>query len=143
MGFLTHEPIDVTGWHHGPADPQDGASVEFLGIVRGEEQGRPIEALEYEAYKSMAETIIGRLIEEAKRLWPVTQIQVCHRVGRVPLGEVSVFIGVQAPHREEAFAACRFLIDRIKEEAPIWKRIEGHHEDADPTDRRKTTTSSR
>lgn len=122
MGYLTRDPIDVEKWRGGYAGPEVGAWVEFLGIVRKEEQGRPIGVLEYEAYEPMAEAVIGRLIEEAKQRWPFIELTVCHRVGRVPVGGIAVLIGVQAPHREQAFLACRFLIDRIKEEAPIWKK---------------------
>lgn len=81
-----------------------------------------MEALDYEAYGAMAESVMGRLVEEAKRLWPIHRIEVRHRVGRVPAGEIALLVGVEAPHREEAFAACRFLVDRIKEEAPLWKK---------------------
>ncbi len=119
--YLTRDPIEIAEWHACAIDPRDGASVEFLGIVRGEEDGHPIEALEYEAYAPMAERVIARLVEEARRRWPLHQVSVRHRVGNVPVGEMAVLIGVTAPHREEAFEACRFLIDAIKRDAPIWK----------------------
>lgn len=122
MPYLTREPIDVNAWRWSPTGPRDGASVEFLGTVRAVEADRPIEALEYEAYEPMAEAMIGRLIDEAKHLWPLHRVEVRHRVGRIPVGEVAVLVGVWAAHREEAFSACRFLIGRIKEEAPIWKK---------------------
>ncbi|MBI4003712.1 MAG: molybdenum cofactor biosynthesis protein MoaE [Candidatus Omnitrophica bacterium] len=123
--YLTWEPIDVEVWHRLAIDQQDGASVEFLGIVRGLEDGRPIPWLDYDAYAPMAERVITQLIETARRRWPVHEVYVRHRVGRVPVGEVAVLIGVHAPHRDEAFAACRFLIDGIKQDAPIWK-MHGH-----------------
>ena len=76
----------------------------------------------------MAETVIGRLVEAARRSWPLHRVEVCHRVGRVPVGEVSVLVRVHAPHRDQAFAACRFLIDQIKGDAPIWKQaLVGDH----------------
>jgi len=111
----------VTEWHGRAIDPRDGAAVEFLGIVRSDEDGRPLAALHYEAYEPMAERLIGRLVDEARRRWPLRQVVVRHRLGRVAVGEVAVLIGVQAPHRDEAFEACRFLIDAIKREVPIWK----------------------
>lgn len=124
MRHLTRDPVAVSLWRQEEVGPQDGASVEFLGIVRGEEEGALIAGLEYEAYEPMAEAIIGRLIDEAARRWPLHGVCVRHRLGGIPVGETAVFIGVRASHREEAFSACRFLIDRIKEEAPIWKKVE-------------------
>ena len=121
MSYLTHDPIDGLAWHRQAADARDGAFVEFLGMVRGEEGGRPISHLDYAAYEPMAERMIGRLIEEAKERWGLHQVLVQHRVGTVAVGEVAVLIGVAAPHREQAFEACRFLIEAIKRDVPIWK----------------------
>lgn len=122
MTYVVREPIDVDEWHRSAVHPADGASVEFLGIVRGQEDGYPIEGLDYEAYEPMAERKIGQLVEEATRRWPLHAVHVRHRIGRVAVGGVAVVIGVQAPHRDEAFAACQFLIDAIKRDVPIWKR---------------------
>ncbi|MBI1992055.1 MAG: molybdenum cofactor biosynthesis protein MoaE [Candidatus Omnitrophica bacterium] len=121
MDYLTDDPIDVTEWHRLAVGEQDGASVEFLGIVRAQDAGCPITHLDYEAYEPMAERMIERLIEQAKQHWPLRAVSIRHRVGRVPVGEIAVLIGVRAAHREEAFAACRFLIDAIKQDVPIWK----------------------
>ena len=121
MAYLTRGPIDVDAWRRVAVETRDGASVEFLGIVRGHDEGRAIEALDYEAYEPMAERVIAQLVAHAQQRWPLHQVHVRHRVGRVPVGEAAVLVGVQAPHREEAFEACRFLIDAIKQEAPIWK----------------------
>ena len=121
MGHLTHESIDLAEWHQVAVDVQDGAAVEFLGIVRGEEDGRPIAHLDYEAYEPMAERLIARLVHDAKQRWDLHTVYVRHRLGRVNVGELAVAIGVHAPHREQAFDACRFLIDVIKQDAPIWK----------------------
>ena len=123
MVFLTHEPIRPDEWHQLAVDPRDGASVEFLGIVRGQEDGHPIECLEYEAYEPMVERLITRLVDQAAARWPLHRVYVRHRLGRVAVGEVAVVIGVQSPHRDEAFAACRFLIDAIKRDVPIWKAV--------------------
>lgn len=120
MGYLTEEKIERAAAPDG-FDPLDGAAVEFQGIVRGVEQDQPIEALLYEAYIPMAEQVIGQWVAQAKRRWPLHRVDVVHRVGTVGVGEISVRIAVQSPHRDEAFAACRFLIDQIKAEAPIWK----------------------
>ena len=119
--YLTRERIDAEEWRVRAVDARDGASVDFVGIARGTEAGRPIDHLDYEAYEPMAEQVIAQLIETARRRWPVHELYVRHRVGRVEVGEAAVLIGVHAPHRDEAFAACRFLIDAIKRDAPIWK----------------------
>lgn len=121
MAYLTRHPIDVGAWRRVAVDTRDGASVEFLGIVRGHEDGRAIDAITYEAYEPMADRVIAQLVEQAQQRWPLHRVCVRHRIGRVPVGEAAVLVGVQAPHREEAFEACRFLIDAIKQEAPIWK----------------------
>lgn len=121
MGYLTHEPIDLGEWHGLATDARDGASVEFVGIVRSDENGRPIAALDYEAYEPMAERVIERLVKQARAQWPLHAVCVHHRVGRVAVGEVAVLIGVRASHRDEAFEACRFLIDAIKRDVPMWK----------------------
>ena len=124
MGYLTREPIDVEAWHRRAGDQRDGATVEFLGIVRGQEDGRPIPWLDYEAYAPMAERVIEQAMTQATSRWSLHQVYVRHRVGRVAVGDAAVLIGVAAPHRAEAFAACQFLIDTIKRDAPIWKH--GH-----------------
>ena len=121
MEYLTRDPIDIEEWHRRAVDELDGASVEFLGIVRGEDEGHPVAFLDYEAYVPMAEQKIAVLVAEAKGKWALRRVYVQHRIGRVNAGKVSVIVGVQAPHREEAFEACRFLIDAIKKEVPIWK----------------------
>jgi len=126
MAHLSREPLDVARWHEQlVVDPRDGAAVEFVGLVRGTEAGQPIDHLDYDAYAPMAERVIAQLIETARRRWPLHTLYVRHRVGRVQVGEVAVLIGVAAPHREEAFAACQFLIDAIKRDVPIWKTVIG------------------
>ena len=123
--YLTHASIDVEAWHRLAIDQRDGATVEFLGIVRGQEDGRPIPWLDYEAYAPMAERVIEQAMTQATSRWSLHQVYVRHRVGRVAVGDVAVLIGVAAPHRAEAFEACQFLIDTIKRDAPIWKH--GHN----------------
>ncbi len=122
MKYLTRDTIGVRDRHRKRADLRDGASVEFLGIVRGRENGKKIFHLDYEAYPPMAERVMDRLVEEAGEKWPLHRVFLRHRIGRVSAGEVSVAIRVDAPHREEAFEACRFLIDAVKKDVPIWKR---------------------
>lgn len=100
----------------------DGAVVTFTGVVRDHSGERRTLYLEYEAYGEMAEAKLAEIGAEAMGRWPIGDIAVVHRVGRLEIGEVSVLIAVASPHRAEAFEACRFVIDRIKEVAPIWKK---------------------
>ncbi len=100
-----------------------GGLVTFAGITRPHDaQGRSLSHLEYEAYTEMAQTETEKICQEIAQRWGVTQIAILHRVGRVEIGEPSVIIAVAAEHRAEAFAACRYAIDRLKETVPIWKR---------------------
>ena len=99
-----------------------GAVVSFTGVVRGEEQGAAIRAIEYEAFRKMAEHQFGLLFDEMERRWPVESVRLIHRVGEVKVSESSVWVEVVAPHRDEAFAACQWLIDEMKRVVPIWKK---------------------
>lgn len=102
--------------------PAAGAVAVFLGTTRNENAGRRVVRLEYEAFTRMAEREMRRLAAEALRRWRLRRVAMVHRVGLVPVGQTSVGIAVSAGHREEAFTACRWLIDRLKEMVPIWKR---------------------
>ena len=104
------------------ADPAAGAICTFVGTTRENNVGRKVLRLEYEAYEAMALSEIRKLAEEAGRRWEITRIAITHRIGVVEIGETSVAIAVSAPHRAEAFEACRFAIDRLKEIVPIWKK---------------------
>ncbi len=103
-------------------DPAAGAVVTFLGTTRNTNAGRRVTRLEYEAFVPMAEAEMERLAKAAARRWPIRRVAMAHRIGRVPVGEASVGIAVSAGHRREAFEACHWLIDRLKEIVPIWKR---------------------
>ena len=98
-----------------------GAVAAFLGTVRNENQGRRVDRLEYEAYAPLALKAFERIASEAAERWPETVLAVHHRVGALAIGEVSVAIAAASPHRTDAFAACRYAIERIKQIAPIWK----------------------
>lgn len=106
------------------SDPAAGGIDVFLGTTRGERNadGRDLVALDYEAYPEMALSQMRDLAARARQRWPVAKLAVVHRVGRVPVGEASVLIAVSCPHRAEAFDACRWLIDTLKAEVPIWKK---------------------
>ena len=99
----------------------DGAIATFLGLVREENNGRRVSFLEYEAYEPLAVRTLGRIVEEARAAWPSTRIGVHHRTGRLELGEASIIIVAASPHRADAFAACRYTIERVKQIVPIWK----------------------
>ena len=99
-----------------------GAWVEFRGLVRGEENGGVIAALEYEAYSPMAETEMRRIIAELSRVTPCLFARVIHRIGIVPVGEAAIYIGIAGRHRAEAFALLAGFMDRLKQDVPIWKR---------------------
>ena len=99
-----------------------GAIDVFVGVVRGTSRGRDVVALEYEAYATMAEAQFARFAAEVAARWPGTRTAILHRVGRLAVGERSVVIAVASPHRAAAFEACRHVIERLKEDAPIWKR---------------------
>ena len=103
-------------------DPATGAVVTFLGTTRNENAGRRVTRLEYEAFTEMATREMERLGAAAQRRWRLKKVAIVHRVGVVPVGESSVVIAVSAGHRREAFAACRWLIDRLKQIVPIWKK---------------------
>jgi molybdopterin synthase catalytic subunit len=98
-----------------------GAVVTFLGTVRGQNRGRQVLYLEYEAFEPLAMSAFEQIRLEALDRWPTARVAFHHRIGRVGLGEVSVIIAAASPHRAEAFAACRYVIERIKQVAPIWK----------------------
>lgn len=115
-------PIDVTQLERAVADPHAGAIVTFAGTTRADNAGRTVIRLEYEAYESMALSEMRRLAREAGERWPIVRIAISHRIGQVDIGETSVAIAVSAAHRAEAFEACRFAIDRLKQIVPIWKK---------------------
>ncbi len=119
---ITTKPISVDEVSRRVSDPRVGAVVSFTGIVRGINAGRTVHYLEYETYPEMAELTLAQIGEEIKARWPVEQVAIVHRVGRQEIGETSVVIAVASGHRQGAFEAGRYAIDRIKEIVPIWKK---------------------
>lgn len=103
-------------------DPSAGGTALFVGTTRNENDGRVVERLEYEAYEAMAVEEMRRIGDEIARRWGIVAVSMIHRVGVVPVGQVSVAVAVSAAHREEAFAACRYGIDTLKATVPIWKK---------------------
>jgi molybdopterin synthase catalytic subunit len=121
---LTPDPLSVAAAVAFVTHPAAGGIDVFLGTTRAEAHadGRQLLALDYDAYAEMAVDQLARLVATARQRWPVTRVAVLHRLGRVAVGEPSVIIALSTPHRGDAFAACRFLIDQLKVDVPIWKQ---------------------
>jgi molybdopterin synthase catalytic subunit len=119
---LTTEAVNYAELTESVCRPDCGGVVLFLGTVRDLTDGRVTVTLEYEAYSAMAEKKLAEIEPETRRRWPVGEMALVHRLGRLGVGEVSVAAAVSCPHRAEAFEACRFAIDRLKELVPIWKQ---------------------
>ena len=122
MVQLTHTLIDYHALTEQVRRPDCGAVVAFLGTVRELTDGKVTVALDYEAHGSMAEKKMAEIERDTRQRWPVGDIVLVHRLGRLEVGEVSVAVAVSCPHRGQAFEACRHAIDRLKELAPIWKK---------------------
>jgi MoaE-MoaD fusion protein len=99
-----------------------GAVVTFVGRVRAHSRGRDVTKLEYEAYPEMVETVFAQIADEIRARGPVIDVAIHHRTGTLAVGEISVVVAVSAAHRAQAFDACRYAIDRLKQIAPIWKK---------------------
>lgn len=102
--------------------PEAGAIVLFLGVVRNHAEDRAVSGLVYEAYPTMAERTLSAIVVQARERWRLHRVAVVHRVGQLAVGEASIAIAVSSSHRREAFEACAFIMERIKADAPIWKR---------------------
>lgn len=119
---ITRESIDYTGLTESVRSNLCGAIVLFLGTVREITGEKKTVSLEYEAYDEMAVTELRRLIELARQKWPIEKVSLAHRVGHLDLGDIAIGIAISTPHRREGFEAARFLMDKIKETVPIWKK---------------------
>jgi molybdopterin synthase catalytic subunit len=119
---LTSNPIDVAAAVQAVRAPEAGAVVVFLGTARAMTGQRRTRSLDYEAYPEMARAKLTELDQQARKRWPLVECVVVHRLGHLELGEVCVAIAVSSAHREPAFEAGKWLIDRIKQIVPIWKR---------------------
>jgi molybdopterin synthase catalytic subunit/molybdopterin converting factor small subunit len=120
--LITNEPIDEAEAKLGKFGGDVGGVVTFWGVVRDVEEGKAIRALEYTAYREMAEGQFRKLLAAARERWPVKRIRVVHRLGVISVGEPSLLVRVEAAHRGEAFAAAQFIIDELKQKVPIWKK---------------------
>jgi molybdopterin synthase catalytic subunit len=120
---ITLAPLSMEEIYTKANDPANGAVVVMSGTVRNQTDGMPVVSLEYQAYEPMALRVFEQIAAEIRQLWPdVNRVVIHHRIGRLQVGEISVLVAVGCPHRSEAFAACRYAIDTLKHNVPIWKK---------------------
>jgi molybdopterin synthase catalytic subunit len=119
---LSDRPLDVEATTARVTGPGMGGVVTFVGAVRDEARGRAIRHLEYESYPEMAEREMQKISDAAAERWPGVKVAIAHRAGHLEVGDLAVVIAAAAPHRAEAFEACRFAIDTLKQTVPIWKK---------------------
>jgi molybdopterin synthase catalytic subunit len=138
MFAITSDPLDPAPLVEAVRRDESGAVALFYGVVRNENKGRTVQYLEYDAYPEMAIKKMKEVADEVRARFPVTGVGVLHRIGRLEIGETSLLVAVSSGHRKEAFDACHFAVDRIKQIVPIWKKevwedgeewIEGHMPD--------------
>ena len=122
MEHITRAPIDLTRLLTAVAGPGRGGTALFVGSVRRGDEDGPVARIDYHAYDDMLEAEVGRILDEARAQWPGTGIAAQHRLGTVPAGEASIAVAAAAPHRAEAFTACRYVIEQAKQRLPVWKR---------------------
>lgn len=122
MFKISSDPLNPTALQTALADAQAGACVTFEGWVRNHNEGRPVQALDYEAYAELAEKEGARILAEAREKFAVRAVFAVHRVGALRIGDLAVWVGVSAAHRGAAFDACRYVIDEVKARVPIWKK---------------------
>tara|TARA_B100001750_G_scaffold162594_1_gene131356 strand:- start:436 stop:894 length:459 start_codon:yes stop_codon:yes gene_type:complete len=119
---ITSEQLDPEAITAMVRKDANGATATFLGTTRDETEGRAVLHLEYDIYPTMAYKVFETILDELTEKWGITQAVIAHRYGHVPIGEISMVVAIGSPHRKEAFAACAYAVDRIKEIAPVWKK---------------------
>ena len=119
MMYITRHPLDVAELLSKVQSPERGGTCVFLGTARADGD---ITGLEYSAYEAMAIEESARIVSDAQAEWPDARVMLQHRLGLIPVGEASIAIAAAAPHRAEAFAACRFVIEEVKKRLPVWKK---------------------
>ena len=122
MILMTREPLNTEALTATVRRESNGGVVTFLGTTRNETGGRRVLYLEYEAYEGMAGKMLARIAEEVTERWGIADVSIAHRFGRLELGEVSMLVAVASPHRAAAFEACQYVVDRVKQNVPIWKK---------------------
>ena len=136
--YLTRTPISLDALVAEVAQPACGGTCLFLGTVRDGPDEHGVTAIEYSAYEAMVDAEFGRLLADARDRWPEARIAVRHRLGTIPVGEASIAIVAAAPHRAQAFEACRYVIEGVKQRIPVWKkelRVDGTEVWVDPSGR--------
>jgi molybdopterin synthase catalytic subunit len=135
MFAITSDPLDAAPLVAAVRRDEAGAIALFYGVVRNENLGRRVQYLEYDAYPEMAIKKMREVADEVRAKFPVAEVGVLHRIGRLEIGETSLLVAVSSGHRKEAFEACHYAVDRIKQIVPVWKKevwedgsewIEGH-----------------
>ena len=121
MAYLATAPLDLPALLAQVTAPDRGGVASFLGLVRDHHGGRPVRRLEYSAYAPMVEAECARIVAEAEARWPV-RVALAHRIGALAIGDAAVAVAAGGAHRDEAFAACRFVIEEVKRRVPIWKK---------------------
>ena len=119
---ITNEPLNPEEITAQVRRDSNGAVITFLGTTRDFSEGRNVEYLEYEAYQPMAENMLQQIADELREKWDIADFAVAHRVGRVDIGEISLVVALSSPHRQQAFEAGQYVVDRIKQLVPIWKK---------------------
>ena len=122
MFLLSPTPLEKFILKHKLSSPESGAFASFEGLVRNHNDGKKVIALEYEAFEALALKEANKIFKEAKAKFEVIDVLCFHRVGKLSIGEIAVWVGVSAAHRDSAFKACRYIIDEIKTRLPIWKK---------------------
>lgn len=120
---IAFAPLSLAEVYAQAGDDGNGAIVLMSGVVRNQTEGNPVLYLEYQAYEPMAMIVFKQIAKSIREEWPdVNRVIIHHRIGKLEIGEISVLVAVGCPHRSEAFAACRYAIDTLKHNAPIWKK---------------------
>lgn len=120
--LVTDKPLDTQAIINSVEAPEGGAVNVFIGTVRNATKGKQVLKLAFEAYEPMATQELTKIVDKAKKQWPIIEVTVHHRTGVLPIGEVPVVIAVSTAHRAAGFVACQFIIDTLKETVPIWKK---------------------
>jgi molybdopterin synthase catalytic subunit len=120
--YLTRRPIEPEALLAAVSNPGLGGTALFMGTVRRAPEDGPVAGIEYTAYEEMVAAEFDRILAEARQRWPGGTVAVCHRLGTVSAGEASIAIAAAMPHRADAFAACRYVIEEVKRRLPVWKQ---------------------
>lgn len=122
MFRIKSNPIDISALRERCLAEGAGAYTAFEGWVRDNNEGHSVNSLEYEAYAELAEKEGSKILEEARKRWPIISLTAEHAVGHLRIGDCAIYVGVSSKHRADAFEACRYIVDNVKDRVPIWKK---------------------